>query len=64
MLKQCAKHYYQWLRSTIRHKAKVSQSFPDSLRIQGPLKSSSHLFPVSSVKELNKIGGKCKITCF
>ena len=34
MLKQCVKHYYQWLRSTIHHKTKISHSLPDSHRIQ------------------------------
>ena len=41
----------------------ISQSSPDSLRIQGPSRSSSGLLhPVSSVKERNRKGGKCKIT--
>ena len=40
-----------------------SQSSPDSVRIQGPSRSSSgHLYPVSSVKEHNRKGGKCKIS--
>ena len=36
----------------------------DSVRIQGPSKrpSSGHLYPVSSVKERNRNGGKCKIS--
>ena len=51
------------LRSTILHKTKISQSSPDSLRIQGPSKRSSSglLHPVSSVKERNRKGGMCKI---
>ena len=38
--------------------------FPDSVRVQGPPKrpSSGHLYPVSSVKERNRKGGKCKIS--
>ena len=39
--------------------------FPlDSIRIQGPSKrpSSGRLYPVSSVKERNRKGGKCKIS--
>ena len=37
---------------------------PDSVRIQGPSKRSSSglLYPVSSVKECNRKGGKCKIS--
>ena len=36
----------------------------DSVRVQSPSKrpSSGHLYPVSSVKERNREGGKCKIT--
>ena len=35
-----------------------------SVRVQGPSKrpSSGHLYPVSSVKERNRKGGKCKIS--
>ena len=44
MLKQHVKHSYQWLSSTIHHQSKVSQNSPDSLRIQGPSRSSSGLF--------------------
>ena len=64
MFKQCVKHYHQWLLSTIHLKTKTSQSSPDSLRIQGPSKisSSGWLYPVSSVKERNRKGGKCKIS--
>ena len=60
MFKQCVKHYHQWLRS-IRFKTKTPSN---SIRIQGPSKrtSSAHLYPVSSVKECNKKGGKCKIS--
>ena len=43
-----------------------SQGFgpSDSVRIQGPLKRpiSGHLYTVSSVKEYNRKGGKCKIS--
>ena len=46
--KELVKHYYQWLLSTIPHKTEISQSSPDSLRIQGPSKRSSSglLYPV------------------
>ena len=66
MFKKRVKHYYQWLGCTIHHKPKTSQSSPDSLRIQGPSKRSSSglLYPVSSVKECNRKGGKCKISWF
>ena len=58
------KHYHQWLRSTIHFKTKSSQSSPDSLRIQRPSKrpSSGPLYPVSSVNEHNRKGGKYKIS--
>ena len=58
------KHYHQWLRSTIHIETKSSQSSPDSFRKQGPSKrpSSGRLYPVSSVKEHNRKGGKCKIS--
>ena len=38
----------------------------DSVRIKGPSKrsSSGHLYSVSSVKECNRKGGKCKISGF
>ena len=64
MFKQCVKHYYQWLRSSIHLKTKFSQSSPDSLGIQGPSErpSSGLLYPVSSVKECNGKGGKCKLS--
>ena len=40
-----------------------NQVWSDSVRIQGPSKrpSSGHLYPVSSVNERNRKGGKCKI---
>ena len=49
---------------TIHFKTKSCQSSSDSVRIQGPSKrpSSGHLYPVSSVKECNRKGGKCKIS--
>ena len=58
------KHYHQWLHCIIHFKTKTSKSSPDSLRIQGPSKrpSSGLLYPVSSVKEYNRKGGKCKIS--
>ena len=64
MFKQSVKHYQQWLCSSIHLKTKFSQSSPDSLRIQGPSKrpSSGFLYSVSSVKERNRKGGKCKIS--
>ena len=63
MFKQRVKHYHQWLRSSIHLKTKLSQSSPDSIRLQGPSQrtSSGLLYPVSSVKERNRKGGKCKI---
>ena len=64
MFRQHVKHYHQWLRSSIHLKIKFSQSPPDSVRLQGPSKrtSSDLLYPVSSVKERNRNGGKCKIS--
>ena len=64
MFKQCVKHYHQWLHSSIHLKTKFSQSSPDSIRIQRPSKRPSFglLYPVSSVKERNRKGGKCKIS--
>ena len=58
------KHYHQWLRSSIHLKAKFSQSSTDSIRLQGPSKrpSSGLLYPVSSLKECNRKGGKCEIS--
>ena len=45
-------------------KTKIGQSSPDSIRLQGPSQrtSSDLLHPVSSVKECNRKGGKCKIS--
>ena len=64
MFKQCVKHYHQWLRTAIPLKTKLGQISSDSIRIQGPSKkpSSGRLYPVSSVKERNRKGGKCKIS--
>ena len=64
MFRQRIKHYHQWLRSAIRLKTKIGQSCPDSFRLQGPSQrtSSDLLHPVSSVKERNRKGGKCKIS--
>ena len=64
MFIQRVKHYHQWLRSAIRFKTKSGQIPSDSVGIQGPSKrpSSGHLYPVSSVKEHNRKGGKCKIS--
>ena len=44
--------------------SKTRQNSPDSVRIQGPSKTrgSGQLYPVSSVKEQNRKGGKCKIS--
>ena len=48
----------------IHLKTKFSQSPSDSVRLQGPSKrnSSDLLYLVSSVKERNRKGGKCKIS--
>ena len=64
MFKQRVKHYHQWLRFSILFKTKSCQSSSDSIRIQGPSKrpSSGLLYPVSSVKERNRKGGKSKIS--
>ena len=64
MFRQRIKHYHQWLRSAIHLKTKIGQSSPDSFRLQGPSQrtSSDLLYPVSSVKECNGKGGKCKIS--
>ena len=64
MFIQCVKHYHQWLRIAIPFKTKFGQIPSDSVRVQGPSKrlSSGHLCPVSSVKERNRKGGKCKIS--
>ena len=64
MFIQQVKHYHQWLHSAIHFKTKSGQIPSDSVRIRGPSKrsSSGHLYPVSSVKERNRKGGKCKIS--
>ena len=64
MFIQRVKHYHQWLHSAIHFKTKYGQIPSDSVRIQGPSKrsSSGHLCPVSSVKECERKGGKCKIS--
>ena len=64
MFIQRVKHYQQWLRTAILLKTKFGQISSVSVRIQGPSKrpSSGHLYPVSSVKERNRKGGKCKIS--
>ena len=56
--------HHQWLHTAIPLKTKLGQISSDSIRIQGPSKrpSSSRLYPVSSVKERNRKGGKCKIS--
>ena len=64
MFRERIKHYHQWLCSTIHLKTKLGQSPPDSIRLQGPSQrtSSGLLYPVSSVKERNRNGGKYKIS--
>ena len=64
MFIQRVKHYHQWLRTAIPFKTKCGQIPSDSVRVQGPSKrpSSGHLYPVSSVKERNRKGRKCKIS--
>ena len=64
MFRQHVKHHHQWLCSSIHLKTKFSQSPSDSVRLQGPSKrtSSDRLYLVSSVKEHNRKGGKCKIS--
>ena len=63
MFTQHVKHYHQWLHTAIPFKTKFGQIPSDSVRVQGPSKrpSSGLLYPVSSVKECNRKGGKCKI---
>ena len=58
------KHYHKWLRTAIPFKTKFDQIPSDSIRVQGHSKrsSTSHLYPVSSVKERTRKGGKCKIS--
>ena len=64
MFRQRVKHYHQWLLSSIHLKTKFSQSSPDSIRLQDPAKRprSGLLYSVSSVKEHNRMDGKCKIS--
>ena len=64
MFIQRSKHYHQWLHTAIPFKTKSGQILSDSVRIQGPSKrpSSGHLYPVSSIKECNRKGGKYKIS--
>ena len=64
MFIQHVKHYHQCLRTAIPFKTKFGQIPSDSVRVQGPSKrpSSGHLYPVSSVKERNRKGGKYKIS--
>ena len=64
MFRQHVKHYHQWLHSSIHLTTKFGQSSPDSVRIQGPSKrpSSGLFYPVSSVKERNRKGGKWNIS--
>ena len=66
MFSKRVKHYHQWLRTAIPFKAKFGQIPSDPVRVQGPSKrpSPGHLYPVSSVKERNRKGGKCKISGF
>ena len=63
MFSKRVKHYHQWLRTAIPFKAKFGQIPSDPVRVQGPSKrpSPGHLYPVSSVKERNRKGGKCKM---
>ena len=58
------KHYHQWLRTAIPLKAKLGQISSDCIRVQGPLKrpNSGRLYPVFSVKERYRKGGKCQIS--
>ena len=64
MFSKRVKHYHQWLRTAIPFKAKFGQIPSDPVRVQGLSKrpSPGHLYPVSSVKERNGKGGKCKIS--
>ena len=63
MFSKRVKHYHHWLRTAIPFKAKFGQIPSDPVRVQGQSKrpSPGHLYPVSSVKERNRKGGKCKI---
>ena len=59
------KHFsHQWLHSSIHLKTQFSQSSPNSIGLQDPSKgpSSGLFYQVSSVKERNRKGGKCKIS--
>ena len=58
------KHYHQWLHNGIPFKTRSGQIPSDSVIVQGLSKrsSSGHLYPVSSVKERNRKGGKYKIS--
>ena len=64
MFSKRVKNYHQWQRTAIPFKAKFGQIPSDPVRVQGPTKrpSPGHLYPVSSVKERNRKGGKCKIS--
>ena len=64
MFIQHVKDYHQWLRTAIPLKTKLGQISSDNIRTQGPSKrpSSGQLYPVSSVKERNRKGGKYKIS--
>ena len=64
MFSKRVKHYHQWLRTAIPFKAKFGQIPYDPVRVQVPSKRPSPglLYPVSSVKEHNRKGGKCKIS--
>ena len=64
MFRQRIKHYHQWLRFAIHLKTKIGQNSPDSFKLQVPSQrtNSDLLHPVSSVKERNRKGGKCKIS--
>ena len=64
MFSKRVKHYHQWLRTAIPFKAKFGQISSDPVRVQGPSirPSPGLLYPVSSVKERNRKGGKCKIS--
>ena len=66
MFIKCVKHYHKWLRTAIPFKTKSGQVPSDCIRVQGPSKrpSPGYLYPVSSVKEHNRKGRKCKISLF
>ena len=52
---ECIKLYCQWLSSTIHLKTKISQSSPDSLRIQGPSKGLALASCIQSFLSKNAI---------